>query len=101
MYKYIDSVNEEEALHPEWGYSEHLLKLTYDKFPYRMEDPLKMFERGIQLRKFLATYFSTRPTEDDEKVIIVSHSAFLTSISAKGYCFEKHDLVDPQHMHNC
>jgi hypothetical protein len=47
MYKYIDCINEEEALHPEYGYSEHLLKLTYDKFPYRMEDPLKMFERGL------------------------------------------------------
>lgn len=47
MYKYIDFAHEEEALHPEFGYSEHLLKLTYDKFPYRMEDPLKMYERGL------------------------------------------------------
>lgn len=44
MYKYIDDLGE---MHPEWGYSEHLLKITYDKFPYRMEDPLKMFERGL------------------------------------------------------
>lgn len=57
MYKYLDFINHEEALHPEWGYSEHLLKLTYDKFPYRMEDPLKMYERGLQLRKFLKHYF--------------------------------------------
>ena len=47
MYKYIDHINEEEILHPEYGYSEHLLRLTYDKFPYRMEDPLKMYERGV------------------------------------------------------
>ena len=56
MYQYIDAVTEEEALHPEYGYSEYLLKIAYDKFPYRMEDPQRMFERGIQLRKFLLQY---------------------------------------------
>jgi hypothetical protein len=61
MYKYIDAVTEEEALHPEWGYSEHLLKITYDRFPYRMEDPLKMYERGLQLRRFLHQYMKSRP----------------------------------------
>ena len=99
MYHYIDAVNEEEALHPEWGYSEHLLKITYDKFPYRMEDPLKMFERGLQLRRFFNQYMKAHPLEGQQKCVIVSHSAFLTSLSAKGY--SKEGLVEAEHMHNC
>ncbi len=102
MYKYLDFINDEEALHPEFGYSEHLLKLAYDKFPYRMEDSFKMYERGLQLRRFLKHYFSTRPTKsDDEKIVIVTHSAFLCSLTAKGYDYEKKELIEPQQMHNC
>lgn len=101
MYKYIDCINEEEALHPEWGYSEHLLKITYEKFPYRMEDPLRMYERGVQLRKFLDHYLKTHTIKPEEKIAIVSHSAFLTSLSAKGYDYTQNDLVEPEHMHNC
>ena len=101
MYQYIEFIREEEAHHPEWGYSEHLLKLTYDKFPYRMEDPLKMFERGLQLRTFLKHYFCTRPLDQDEKVAVISHSAFLTSLSANGYDYQKSDLIEPDQMHNC
>jgi hypothetical protein len=48
-------------LHPEYGYSEHLLKIAYERFPYRMEDPLKMFERGLQLRNFLHHYMKSHP----------------------------------------
>ena len=101
MYKYIDTFSKEEALHPEWGYSEHLLKITYDKFPYRMEDPLKMWERGIQLRNFLKHFMKNKPLGYDEKCVIVSHSAFLTSLSSKGYDHEKKDLIEPVHTHNC
>jgi len=101
MYGYITAVGEDEAFHPEHGYSEQLLKLAYDKFPYRMEDPLKLFERGLQLRRFLDTYFEGRPLDEGDKAVIVSHSAFLTSLSAKGYNHEKKDLVEPKHMHNC
>jgi hypothetical protein len=28
------------------GYSHHLLKITYDRFPYRMEGPYEMYVRG-------------------------------------------------------
>lgn len=101
MYKYIDAVNEEEALHPEWGYSEHLLKIAYDRFPYRMEDPLKLWERGLQLRKYLNQYLKTHDLSLEDKVVIVSHSAFLTSLSSAGYDREVKDLISPEHMHNC
>ena len=97
MYHYIN----DDEFHPDHGYSEPLLKIAYEKFPYRMEDPLRMFERGIQLRQFLDHFFETRSLDADEKAVIVSHSAFLTSLSAKGYDHEKKDLVDPMHMHNC
>ncbi|TNV79979.1 hypothetical protein FGO68_gene2978 [Halteria grandinella] len=98
MYRYIDHL---EELHPEFGYSEHLLKLAYEKFPYRMEDPFKLWERGLQLRKFLNQYLKTHTLTIDEKVVIVSHSAFLTSLSSAGYDHEKKDLIEPEHMHNC
>jgi len=38
---------------------------------------------------------------DDEKIAIVSHSAFLSSLSAKGYDHEKEDVIEPAVMHNC
>jgi hypothetical protein len=50
-----------------------------------MEDPHTMFLRGLQLRKFLHYQMQNLRIAKEEKVVIVSHSAFLTSISAKGY----------------
>ncbi len=34
VYSYLD----EEERHPEYGYTEQILKITFDKFPYRIED---------------------------------------------------------------
>jgi hypothetical protein len=62
-----------------------------------------MYERGLQLRRFLELYFKTRSLNNDskEKCVIVSHSAFLTSLSVKGFDKVKHDLVEPENMHDC
>jgi hypothetical protein len=32
---------------PEYGYSEQILKLTYDRFPFKIEDPECMYRRGL------------------------------------------------------
>ena len=100
MYSYLRSEK-----HPCFGYSQYLLQIAYDKFPYRMEDPLKMFERGLQLRKFLRIYMQYKGDKgelrSEQKCAIVSHSAFLNSIAAKGYDFEINDLIDPVPMQNC
>ena len=54
------------------------------------------------MREFLKAYLKTRgEIEKDEKCVIVSHSSFLGSLSARGYDKEKKDLVGPEHMHNC
>ena len=95
MYSYL----RKSERHPEFGYSESLLQIAYDKFPYRMEDPLKMYERGLQLRKYLRSFMEHNPAlEPGQKCAIVSHSAFLNSLTAKGYDFTKCDLIDPVPM---
>lgn len=43
MYEYM---NEEERCDFK-GHSHQLLKITYDKFPYRLEGPLEMYKRGL------------------------------------------------------
>ena len=34
VYSYLD----EGERHPEYGYTEQILKIIFDKFPYRIED---------------------------------------------------------------
>ncbi len=60
-----------------------------------------MFERGMQLRKFLKHFMPLLQLKEDEKVANVSHSAFLSSLSAKGYDAEKQVIIDPSTMYNC
>ncbi len=98
IYSYIDANSHPD---PDYGYSEQILKIAYDKFPYRMEDPECMFKRGLKLRNFLKTYLKNHKLQEGEKCVIVSHSSFLTSLSSKGYDYLKNDLIEPCHMNNC
>ena len=66
-----------------------------------MEGPYEMYERGIQLRQFLKHYLTTLDLEEDDKIAIVSHSAFLSSLSAKGFDKSTMALIEPALMFNC
>jgi hypothetical protein len=59
MYRYIDHVNEEEALHPEYGYSEHLLRLAL-RLRY-LRKYLKLRCLPVRLGLLLATFFLDLP----------------------------------------
>jgi hypothetical protein len=50
MYSYLKEGSERD---PEYAWSEQVMKLSYDRFPYNMEDPETMHYRGLQVRKFL------------------------------------------------
>ncbi|CDW90334.1 UNKNOWN [Stylonychia lemnae] len=83
------------------GHSEQLLKITYDRFPYRLEGPYEMYVRGIQFRKFLKHFINNLDLKEDDKIAVVSHSAFLSSLSCKGFDREKQLLVEPAQIFNC
>jgi hypothetical protein len=53
------------------------------------------------VRKFFRQYLPLLHLKDDEKIAIVSHSAFLSSLSAKGYDEKNEDVIAPAVMHNC
>jgi hypothetical protein len=47
-----------------YGYSEQILKLTYERFPYRIEDAKVLFERGLALRRYLQNFLSLNLIEN-------------------------------------
>eukprot|EP00347_Sterkiella_histriomuscorum_P004858 403358816 len=98
MYEYI---NPDIERCTDTGYTKHFLKISYDKFPYRMEGPYEMYERGLQFRIFLKHFMSQLHLEDDDKIAIVSHSSFLASLSSKGFNHQTKQLIEPAHMYNC
>ena len=69
----------------EFGYSKQVLQIAYLEFPYRLEGLEQMAKRGLNLRKFLSSFLKHNKLVGDEKVAIVSHSAFLSNISGEGF----------------
>ena len=96
MYNYLREGSERD---PEYGYAEQVMKLSYYRFPYNMEDPETMHYRGLQVRKFFKDYFLTRSLKPDDKVVIVSHSSLIGSMTARSW--DGKDLVGGEHLGNC
>ncbi len=96
MYDYLNEGSERD---PDYGWAEQVMKLSYDRFPYNMEDPETMQYRGLQVRKFLFEYFRARSLKSDDKVVIVSHSSFIGSLTARSW--DGKDLVGAEHLGNC
>ena len=58
--------------------------LPHDSFETKQE----IYDRGQRVKAFLKEFRRSHPLEADEKIVVVSHSTLLSSLTASGYTGE-------------
>ena len=65
-----------------YGFAKQILELVYQIFPVKIEDKADNYNRAQILKQYFSHFLKQNPLKDEEKCAIVSHYAFLASLSA-------------------
>lgn len=52
------------------------------------ETKQEIYHRGLQVKDYLREFRRSNPLVDDEKIVVVSHSCLISSMTASGYIGE-------------